>query len=78
MLLFWIPQRIMKKKSQFEQKYLAAQLFNTDNNQKCFLSSRMISEESCDTEAWSNKYILQRIHTENSSYLILIILLFLL
>ncbi len=55
-----IPQRILKNKTnQFTQKYEAAQLFSTliiirnvfwAANQHI----RMISEESCDTEDWSN------------------------
>ncbi len=40
------------------QKYKAAQLFNNDNNKKCFLSTKsayqIISEGSCDSEDWSN------------------------
>ncbi len=38
--------------------YKNSKQHNSDNNQKCFLSSksayRMISEGSCDTEDWSN------------------------
>ncbi len=45
--------------SQFPQKYEAAKVFSThDNNQKCFLSSKSVYYNdfwrSCDTEDWSN------------------------
>ncbi len=57
---------------------------SSDNNKKCFLRMhiRMISEESCDTEDWSNdaessalitariNYILKHIEKENSYFFI--------
>ncbi len=44
---------------QFTQKYEAAKtIFNIDDNQKCFLSSKSVYYydfwRSCDTEDWSN------------------------
>ncbi len=38
--------------------YQSKNIFNIDNNKKCFLSSKsafwMISDGSCDTKDWSN------------------------
>jgi len=33
---------------------LNSTVFNTDNNNKCFLSSKSTNQGSCDTEDWSN------------------------
>ncbi len=51
---FSINQRILKNKicHVSTKIWSSTTVFNTDNNQKCFLS--MISEGSCDTEDWSN------------------------
>ncbi len=54
-------------------------VFNIDNNQKCFLSSKSAYYydlwRSCDTEDWSNdaenteiNYSLTHIHIENSCF----------
>ncbi len=54
--------------SRFLQKCEATTIFNVDNNQKCFLHIRMISEGSCDTEDWSNDVENSALHHRNKLY----------
>ncbi len=70
---------LILKKHSFHKNMKHTTVFNIDNK-KCFWAAnqhiRMISEESCDTEDWSNmkiqlyitwiNYNLQYIHIENS------------
>ncbi len=85
MLFFWtfyLSKNPEKKVLWFPQKYEAAQLFSTlmiirNDSWAASHHIRMISEESCDTEDWSNdaensvlitgiNYILTYMKIENS------------
>jgi len=53
--------------SQLNRGFHKIKQHNIENNQKCFLSSkiiiiRMISEGSCDTEDWSNDAEISSLH----------------
>ncbi len=85
MLFFWTFYSSVNPGNEnvSQKKIQQHNVFNIDNNQKCFLSSKSSYYydfwRSCDTEDWSNdaentaliteiNYILAHIHIENSCF----------